>query len=474
MVVAALALVFASARSPEASGACATPQTVSLEKLRQRVNENPQDAKLRVALADALDDSGDSAGAIVQYREAIRLDPNLAVAYRNMALAHLRRSEWAAAETAARDAIRLRADYVQARCDLATILANKGDNDASARVWEQALQISRDDVLAYARLGRTPAEKEEAERAASAALAQLLVSIALRSTGDTDRAIREAQRATQVDPKFALAWRALADLLEYAGKKKEATKAFEAAFTLNPALRDASEKKPAEPVDEKSPEAQARKAEIAAMHGMIPNLSRILHMSSATEEQKQKAAQILQATAVKLQGYLRESPDDLEALLLFGESLRELGESPRAERAYRTIIQKAGDADRGYAAMAWRGMARMALAGGREPDALDLLALGLRAAPGQPELVGDTAMIYATARDQKLRDPQLALSWAQRAVDGTRGKSADCLRALAEAQFASGQTAEAIKTQRRAIELVPADESYKDRLREMLAALAKR
>jgi tetratricopeptide (TPR) repeat protein len=472
VAIAALACIF-----PFFANGARGQAGVSLERLRQRVAENPQDAKLRVALADALDDSGDSSGAIAQYREAIRLDPKFAPAYRNLALAHIRRMEWTAAESAVRDAIRLEPNYARARCDMAVILSNKGDSEEAARAWMQAMELNRDDVLAYMRLNRSAVEKQECERAKPAALARFLAGVALHNSGAAGKAIREMEKATQADAGFALAWVTLGMLLETDEKPEEAKKAFATAFELNPALREAVEKEKTPPAtrgEETSREARARRAEIASFRGMIPTLGRILRMTNASAEQKQKATQLLQATAVKLHGYSREAPEEAELEILLGEALRELGEFPRAQSAFGAAIRKAGPEQSATAAAGWCGLGRIAQAQGDEQKALELFSQGLRAAPGDADLLHESAWIYATAKTEKLRDPALALSWAQRAVDATRGRNAVFLRTLAEAQFASGNSAEAVKTLKRAIDLAPREEKFRVRLREMQGISATR
>ena len=57
-----------------------------------------------------------------------------------------------------------------------------------------------------------------------------------RLTTDPERAVSDAQRATQLDPTNSLAWRALADAHESSGNIQEAAKAWANFARRNPAF----------------------------------------------------------------------------------------------------------------------------------------------------------------------------------------------------------------------------------------------
>jgi tetratricopeptide (TPR) repeat protein len=462
--VAALAAAFAAEAAAQSAPG-------SIEGLRQQVAQNPGDAELRVALGNALDDAGDSAGAVAQYREAIRVNPKYAPAYRNLALAHMRLEQWAAAESAARDALRLNEKYTLAQCDLSVILGRSGNSEGAVRSWQQALKMDARGVARYSRLDRIPVALEEFLRAQTPAAAQMLFALTLRDAGDRSRAADELLRAGQLDTQIGLPY-FLAREIYLADSNARAAAAMETeTLRRNPGYRDALGRAapgvaPGTPAEDGySPYRQ-----------MVPNLILARRIKSATPEQTARATELLKESARRLQAMLAAEPPPgtPDAHLLLGDALRELGE-PAAARAYRKAIAAAGDAQPAAAARGWLGLGRLEEAAGRERTALDYYALGLRAWPGEPELLAASALIYAAGKDETLRDARMALNWAQLAVERSRGKTPEPLRALAEAQFASGQPAEAVRTMKRVLELVPDDHSLRERILAMdQAARARR
>lgn len=461
----ALLALLASASAP------AQQSPLPLERLRQLVAENPRDARLRVDLGNALDDAGDSIGAIAQYRESILLDPRYPPAYRNLALAYMRQGQWQAAETAARDAIRLDPRYVLPRCDLAVILANRREHDAAARAWRDALDLDRDAVARYTRLDRTELERSEFARLSPDAASHLLLAITLRDLGERPRAVTALQRAASLDSASALPHALLFPLLLEARKTREAEAAYAEAVARNPEWKAVLVNAMSTPSARTAPSAES--PEFAALRQMIPGLINVLRMRTATPEQREKARGLLEQAARRLDAALLQTPEYAEGYILLGEALRELGDVPRALRAFDRALRRAAN-DSGVAARAWLGIGRTYAQSGRERDALDAFAAGLRAVPAEPDLLNDAAWIYATSSEPKLRDPALALNWAQQAVESSRGRNPVYLRTLAEAQFAAGLPADAARSLRRALDQAPDDLLLRQRLREIEEAARKK
>lgn len=334
----ALALVaaagLAAAVQAQGQGPRPSERVEAILRLKRSVAQNPADVAARVELGNALDDVGDSAGAIAQYREAIRIDPKFARAYRNLALAHIRQGQWEAAESAARDAVRIEPNYVQARCDLATALGNQGKAREATREWTQAMRLDKTEVARYWGFDRAPAKQQEFVRATPEITAQFLIGLSLRSSRERGAAIREIQKTLEMDNNFALAHLELAQLYSETGKPKEAAAELQKAAELNAALRAEFGEATSETSDaELKKTIEAQRKELHAYGEMIPTLIAALHTNGIREEQRTKSRALLQESAVRVKRILDAGPEGEEGFLLLGDALRELNE-PRAAWAY--------------------------------------------------------------------------------------------------------------------------------------------
>lgn len=84
------------------------------------------------------------------------------------------------------------------------------------------------------------------------------------------------------------------------------------------------------------------------------------------------------------------------------------------------------------------------------------------------------AWLLVTAEDQKLRNPQKALPYAQKAVDMSGGRQSFALDTLARVHFQLGDVDKAIELQNKAIALAADKENYKKALAEYQEAKAHR
>jgi tetratricopeptide (TPR) repeat protein len=100
-------------------------------------------------------------------------------------------------------------------------------------------------------------------------------------------------------------------------------------------------------------------------------------------------------------------------------------------------------------------LARLARAAGQPAAAIDAYREVLRRAPGRADAECALAFVLATTSDPTLRDPDEALRLAQNAVSRSHRAKADHLLALAAAQAAAGQSAEAMQAAEEAARLGP-------------------
>lgn len=88
---------------------------------------------------------------------------------------------------------------------------------------------------------------------------------------------------------------------------------------------------------------------------------------------------------------------------------------------------------------------------GREKDALQKYEEGLKYYPEDAGLLNETAWLYATAKEEKLRSPQKALAYALKAVKNSNEQNAAYLDTLAEAYFVNGEYQKAMATEEKAV-----------------------
>ena len=206
--------------------------------------------------------------AIIQFSNAIKIDPHFAAAHFELAKAYMKSGSGIGAYSELRRTVDLDPKNVEARLDLGQIylagrqypksleqanailaidpknadawglksgiaLANNDHAEALTDI-QQALIYAPDRAGFHAQLGliqvSDPATAKDAEASVRQAVkldpknapAHLLLASMLQKKGDTAGAIAEAQAATQADPKNIRAWLALAGLYYQSGDKAKA------------------------------------------------------------------------------------------------------------------------------------------------------------------------------------------------------------------------------------------------------------
>ena len=79
--------------------------------------------------------------AIKSYKKAIKINPDFAEAYYNMAIAQKVIGEFEEAIKNYKKALKIKPDYFEAHYNLGNILSEKGDKKAAINCYEYALQI---------------------------------------------------------------------------------------------------------------------------------------------------------------------------------------------------------------------------------------------------------------------------------------------------------------------------------------------
>ena len=146
----------------------------------------PESARLHDILGVALAGKGQLDGAVKEFREALRLAPNLAVTFRNLGAALASRGEREQGIQHLRRSVELDPDNGQTRYELANTLLDAQKFDEAVEQFRAALRRMAPSAKAYNNFG-----------------------IALASEGKFDQAVEQFQRALALDPEFVEASRNL-------------------------------------------------------------------------------------------------------------------------------------------------------------------------------------------------------------------------------------------------------------------------
>lgn len=169
---------------------------------------NPNSARLHQAIAHELAKRGDHAGAIENYRAALKIDPNLPGLHFELAemLSTLDTPEAAAeAESEYKAALAVNPSDAQAEVRLGDIAAKRNDLDAAQASYSKALEIQPNNSDALVGLARVFTSKGQPEKAAP-----LL------------------EHAVQVDPTSSLAHFRLSGVYRQLGRTADAQHELEA------------------------------------------------------------------------------------------------------------------------------------------------------------------------------------------------------------------------------------------------------
>lgn len=118
---------------------------------------------------------------------------------------------------------------------------------------------------------------------------------------------------------------------------------------------------------------------------------------------------------------------------------------------------------RSHQAFLYRGLCREALKDFVE--ALKDYTSALNLNPNDPAVHNNLAWLYATAKDDQVKDPARALEHARKAEELTNGENAQVLDTLAWALFENGVVDKAIETQEKALEMEPENNRFQANLK---------
>lgn len=187
---------------------------------------------------------GDSAGAIADYRSYLEAEPEDAGAYLEMSAVYASINHWVEAADAAREAVDLDGEDVEARLYYARALTGMKKLDGAAYQLGRAVELAPDDARALRELGVVLYQKklygkaverltEATAKAPGDARAHYALGLAREATRDMGGAVASYRRAIAIDPALTDAYQTLADTLASMGEHEGAVGALNALLAID-------------------------------------------------------------------------------------------------------------------------------------------------------------------------------------------------------------------------------------------------
>jgi cytochrome c-type biogenesis protein CcmH/NrfG len=125
----------------------------TVTQLKERLSKDSNDIEAAVSLGNIFYDNGDAGQAILYYRRALDINPDLPGVRTDLGTMYWRNDDISLAEQAFRDAIARDSGFGYAYVNLGLLLHRAKDNVTEARtVWQQLLTVNPEhDVAAKAR-----------------------------------------------------------------------------------------------------------------------------------------------------------------------------------------------------------------------------------------------------------------------------------------------------------------------------------
>ena len=447
------------------------------DSLRQILSERPKLLPARLLLGTISAEQGDTADAIEHYSRVLAVaaeasDP--AVHALEVYQAHIHRADAhgklgldAQALADLNRAIELSPTFAGAWSDRGIVHARMGRHDEAMADYDRAIELDPESGAAWGNRASAHLDRGriEAARADFARAIELDPDNATTwynrgnlhlQTRRLDPALADFSRAIELDPRFAEACHNRGIVYRELGRQEPAVADLSRAIELRPDF------------------AQAWRNRGVA-HGRMRRVQRALADFARSIELDANSAETHVERAIVL-GRMRQYP---EALSDYGRAI-ELDPQHSQAHANRAAVHvqmgrhETALADLSRAielkpayGIAWYNRGNVHLQMGRHQPALDDYARALELRPQDARVHNTIAWVRATSPDVNVRDGQIALSAARRALELSGRQDIGILQTLAAAHAEARQFDEAVKWQNKALALSPpnAKEEARSRLK---------
>ena len=384
---------------------------------------SPELADVHFKLANTLQELEQADEAFEHYEQAIRIEADYFEAHINCAilLNDLNRVEEAL--THYEEAARIEPNSAQTQQDLGRVLLTLNRFELAQKHFEQALRIAPDNVDACREIGKLLVRRKRYVEAlphfelvvrlrSDSAAAHINLGNVLKITGRYREAAKEYGVALRIDANSAETRNNLGAVLQAQDRFDEAITHYQAALEIDPQL--------------------------AAAHR---NWGRALQAQGALEE------------AIKhFQAALEINPD-------FSQAYYDLGTTQLLLQRDQQAVANLGNAVRLMPnnASAHREFGRALIGLGSFDEGIGQYRKSLQLNASDLQTLNNLAWVLATCEDDRLRDGQQAVVYAERAARLTNNENPLVLDTLAAAYAEVGDFEKATRWQSRAIELSPSN-----------------
>lgn len=223
----------------------------AISAYREAIRGDPQNAVAHYGLGVAYSRTGADDQAIAAYREAVRLQPTNVDAYYGLGVAAERKAYDDEAITAFREVIRRRPDDAMAYYGLGVASERQGQDEQAINAYREAIRLNPSLADAHYHLGMIYARGRQDERAIAAyreairlqpsyANAHYSLGLLYTKQGQNDQAIEAYRQALRLHPNHANAYAGLGVIYIRARQIDQAKEVYQQALRLNPNLPSAS------------------------------------------------------------------------------------------------------------------------------------------------------------------------------------------------------------------------------------------
>jgi tetratricopeptide (TPR) repeat protein len=214
----------------------------------------PNNAKVHLNFGLLLNRQAEEEAAVAQFKEAIRHDPNLVEARRQLVSIFITQQDWTQAIEQCREILQREPEDAATRYNLARALSHTGDPEESKKELEQSqllrkraqerleakeLQLSGIRDLRAGKTQQALNAFNSAVRLDDSAPNRMYLGISMARAGDVQAGVRELNAALQMEPRNALVHVNLGSVYLQNGQEQVARTEIERALELDPWLAEA-------------------------------------------------------------------------------------------------------------------------------------------------------------------------------------------------------------------------------------------